>query len=84
MVRNREASAAARFASMLVRIFSIISGPSMQAMILTDTQQAGQVSMSMPNTRLKRCAQAANVRYWRDVNALNYAARLPSCGRSRK
>jgi hypothetical protein len=29
----------------------------MQAMNLTAPPQAGQVSMSMPNTRLRRCAQ---------------------------
>jgi Amidohydrolase family len=34
----------------------------MQAMILTAPPQAGQVSMSMPNTRFKRCAQVIDAR----------------------
>ena len=44
------------FRSRWVRIFSITWGSSMQAMILTAPPQAGQVWMSMPNTRFRRCA----------------------------
>ena len=40
-----------------VRIFSITSGSSLQAMTRTAPPQAGQVSMSIPTTRLRRCAQ---------------------------
>jgi len=38
------------------------SGSSMQAMIRTAPPQAAQVSMSMPNTRLRRCAQVIAAR----------------------
>ena len=38
------------------------SGSSMQAMILTGPPQAGQVSRSMPKTRLSRCAQLIEAR----------------------
>ena len=34
----------------------------MQAMILTAPPQAGQVSMSMPNTRLRRCVRPSHGR----------------------
>ena len=59
---RREASGAPPFASRWVRIFSIINGSSMQTMILTAPPQAGQVSMSMPNTRFRRCAQVIEAR----------------------
>ncbi len=45
-----------------VRIFSITTGSSMQAMILTAPPQARQVSMSMPNTRFRRCAHVIEAR----------------------
>jgi len=45
-----------------VRIFSITTGSSMQAMILTAAPQARQVSMSMPNTRFRRCAHVIETR----------------------
>ena len=45
-----------------MRIFSITTGSSMQAMILTAPPQARQVSMSMLNTRFRRCAQVIDAR----------------------
>jgi len=54
---NRFGAAAGVLRSRWVRIFSITWGSSMQAMILTAPPQAGQVWMSMPNTRFRRCAQ---------------------------
>ncbi len=59
---NREASAAAPFVSRWVRILSITTGSSMQAMILTGPPQAGQVWISMPNTRFRRSAQVIKAR----------------------
>ena len=38
------------------------SGSSMQAMIRIAPPQAGQVSMSIPNTRLRRCAEVIAAR----------------------
>jgi len=45
-----------------VRIFSITTGSSIQAMILTGPPQLLQVSMSMLNTRFRRCAQVMAAR----------------------
>jgi hypothetical protein len=46
-----------------VKIFSMILGSLMHAMIRTVTPLAGQVSMSIPNTRLSRSAQVITA--WR-------------------
>jgi hypothetical protein len=54
---HREASAQAPFSSRWVRIFSITTGSSMQAMILTAPPHSRQVSMSTLNTRLRRPLQ---------------------------
>ena len=54
---RREASAEAPFSSRWVRIFSITTGSSMQAMILTAPPHSRQVSMSILNTRLRRPLQ---------------------------
>lgn len=40
----------------------MITGPSMQAMTLTAPPHLQQVSMSMLNTRLRRCAQIMDAR----------------------
>ncbi len=53
---KRAAVAVASLRSRWVRIFSITTGSSMQAMILTAPPQARQVSMSTPNTRFRRWA----------------------------
>ena len=52
----------AAFASRWARIFSITTGSSMQARIRTAPPQAGQIAMSMPKTRLRRCAQVMATR----------------------
>ena len=54
---NREGTVEAFLVSRWVRIVLITAGSLMQAMIRTTPPQAGQVSMSMPNTRFSRCAQ---------------------------
>ena len=54
---NRAGSAQASFLSRWVRIFLITSGSWIQAMIRSAPPQAAQVSISMPKTRLRRCAQ---------------------------
>ena len=64
---NRFGAAAGVFRSRWVRIFSITWGSSMQAMILTVPPQAGQVWMSMLNTRFRRCAQVMAA--WRCAGA---------------
>jgi len=43
-------------------MFLITTGSAMQAIILTGPPQARQVSMSMPKTRLRRCAQLIEAR----------------------
>ena len=54
---SREGSAEALLVSRWVRIFLITAGSWIQAMIRSAPPQAEQVSMSMPKTRLSRCAQ---------------------------
>ena len=49
-----DASAEATLLSRWVRIFSIATGSSMQAMILTAPAHSRQVSMSMLNSRFRR------------------------------
>ncbi len=53
---KRLAAPQAALLSRWVRIFSITTGSSMQAMILTRPPQVLQVSMSMLNTRFRRSA----------------------------
>ena len=55
---NRPVSCAVPFLARWMRSFAITSGSSMQAMIRTAPPQTGQVSMSMWNTRVRRCAKA--------------------------
>jgi len=52
-----------------VRTFSITAGPSIQAMMRTAPPQAEQVAISMPKTRLRRCAWASSRRAVRRVLA---------------
>jgi len=58
----------------------------LDAMICAAPPKAGQVSMSIPNTRLRRCAQVidakrfADVRFRQRVNTLCCAAQLPAHG----
>ena len=59
---NRTGAVEASLASRWVRIFLITAGSSIQAMIRSAPPQAGQVSMSMPKTRLSRCAQVIAAR----------------------
>jgi len=47
---------------MWVRIFLLTAGSSMQAMIRSAPPQAGQVSMSISKTLLRRCAQVVDYR----------------------
>ena len=61
---NGEASTegSGAFLSRWLRIFSITTGSSMHAMILSAPPQARQVAMSMPKTRIRRCAQVIAAR----------------------
>jgi len=45
-------------------MFSITPGPSIQAMIRMAPLQAGQISISIPNTRFRRFAQVMAPRRW--------------------
>jgi hypothetical protein len=54
---SRAAWGPAAFASRWVRIFSIVLGSSMQAMVRAAPPQAQRVSTPRPNARLRRCAQ---------------------------
>ncbi len=49
----------------------------MQAMIRTDPPQAGQVSMSIPKTRFKRCDQLIDAR--RSPDAGSFASSRVPC-----
>jgi hypothetical protein len=60
-----------------VQVFSMTSGSSMQAMIRTAPPQAAQVWMSMPNTRLRRCAQVIAAR--RSTVGSSSRSVLPVC-----
>jgi hypothetical protein len=59
---NRAGAVQASLVSRWVRIFLITAGSSMQAMIRSAPPQTAQVSISMPKTRLRRCAQVIDYR----------------------
>ena len=58
---KRAGVAIASLPSRWVRIFSMTSGSSMQAMILRWPPQVLHVSMSILNTRFRRCAQSSSL-----------------------
>ena len=60
--------------SLRARMFSITTGSSIQAMMRIAPPQAGQVSMSIPNTRLRRCAQVIAARRSGGVRSSVWAA----------
>jgi hypothetical protein len=64
---KRRATPQAPLLSRWVRILSITTGSSTQAMILIAPPQARQVSTSMWNTRFRRCAQVIDARRSRGV-----------------
>ena len=59
---RRPAGAGVSFSCRSASIFSITTGSSMQAMILTAPPHSRQVSISILNTRLRRCAQLIDAR----------------------
>ena len=71
---KRRAAWEASLRSRWVRIFSITTGSSMQAIILTWPPQLLQISMSMLKTRFKRCAQVMAARRSAGVLALGASA----------
>lgn len=64
-----EVSGLTVFASKCVRVFSDTTGFSIQAMILTAPPQTGQVPMSIPKTRSRRCTPRSSRRGVRPVSA---------------